>query len=196
MYSYLIGDVGKEIALPGEPRVGWNNYSRPFCINIIFWALYDTENDVDKQRKTAIAKTLSAFEGLEVNCSMLKVLRQGLISQRSFIDDDILGKYKQERGIVFARSIGYFCIKVTLHDHWLVLLLAKLKNIIHDLADDFIIMHDIDIGTDCHYITSRPILQAFLMENYRDIVDIVDDIAKVGNHCISWISATDHGQKV
>jgi hypothetical protein len=67
---------------------------------------------------------------------------------------------------------------------------------VDDLADDFIFLNYMDIATDCRHVTSRPILQEYLEENFGDALQIVDDLAKVGNHCISWISETEEGQKV
>ena len=193
-YSHLISDVGMEIALPGEPKVGWKKYSKFFCDNIILWALYNNTKDVDKQRKTSVRTILSAFEDLNVDRSMIKVLRQGLIHQGGFLDGKVLDKYVSKTGSM--RKVGYFCIKVTLHDFKLVSLVDDLKAVVDDLADCFIFLHDLDITTDCRRVTSRPILQQYLENKFGDDIEIVNDLEKVGNHCISWITTTGKEQKV
>lgn len=194
-YSDLISDVGREIALPGEPKVGWTNYSKLFCDNIILWALYNTKRDVNKQKKDTIATILLAMEDIDVDRSMVKILRQGNIYQDSFLERSVLKKYKKKRNVGSILDIGYFCIKVSLRIFKLVTLLGELEPIVDDLADNFVYLHDLDIATDCRHVTSRPILEKFLKDKYGKDVSIVKDLSRVGNHCLSWISETDGGQK-
>ncbi len=194
MYSHLISDVGKDIALPGDPKIGWKKYSKFFCDNIMLWALYNTKKDVNKQKKTIISTILSAFDDLEVNRSMVKILRHSTVHQDGFFNETILDKYEKKVGSI--NNMGYFCIKISLHEFKLVSLVAELKEVLDGLAKDFIFLHDLDIASDCRQVTSRPILQKHLEEKFGDTVEIVNDLSRVGNHCISWITATDDGQKV
>ncbi|KAF9536255.1 hypothetical protein EC957_011847, partial [Mortierella hygrophila] len=55
------------------------------------------------------------------------------------------------------------------------------------------------IARDCQYVTSRPILEKYLKEQYDDgdeKLEIVKDLDKVGNHCLSWILYTYKNQKI
>lgn len=192
LYSKFIADVGKEIALPGEPKNGWKKYSKLFCDNVIFWALVDAGGDVDKQKKNSIATIIDALEGDGVNRSMIRVLRQGTIKEDGFFHRRTLRKFgKKAKGVV-----EYFSIKVTLHSLELATLLASLKASTEDLEKEYIFLHDVDVATDCRRVTSRPILQKYLEDNFGDDIEIVNDLSKVGNHCLSWIAITEDEQKV
>ncbi|KAI1285137.1 hypothetical protein EDD11_000994, partial [Mortierella claussenii] len=52
------------------------------------------------------------------------------------------------------------------------------------------------IATDCRHVTSRPILQEYLEDKLGEDVDILDDLNKVGNHCLSWFMYTNKEQKI
>ncbi|KAF9965346.1 hypothetical protein BGZ73_001490, partial [Actinomortierella ambigua] len=63
------------------------------------------------------------------------------------------------------------------------------------LKESLIYMHDLDVATDCQYVTTRDTLQEYLERNIPD-VEIKDDRRKVGNHCLSWFSTTSKDQKI
>jgi len=192
LYAHYIGDVGVEIALPGTPTKGWKKYSELFCDNVIFWALVDSGDDIDKQKKNAIHTILEALEDDGVNRSMIKVLRQGKIIHEGFFLHRTLKSFgKRAKG-----NVEYLSIKVTLHSLNLSTLLTSLGDRTDDLEDEYIFLHDIDVATDCRHVTSRPILQEYLEEKFGDEIKIVDDLAKVGNHCLSWTASTDDDQPV
>jgi hypothetical protein len=194
LYSYLISDVGKEIALPGKSRIGWKKYSKMFCDSVILWALFNKEGDVDVQRDDMVANVLEMMESLDVKRSMVKVLNTGKVKENGFFSSRILTKHQKQFGDRYKP--GYFSIKVSLHGHDLISLLPLLKPLLDDLADDFVYLHDIDIATDCRYVTSRPILQEYLEEKLGDEIEIVDDLSRVGNHCLSWITTTYKDQRI
>lgn len=168
-----------------------------FCDSIILWALYPQDEDISEHKKNVVATICKAMEGLDVNRSMVKVLNQGDVHDTySFFGKSILEEYRKLHGDC---NLAYISIKVALHAHDLISLRPVLRLILHELADNFIYMHDIDIARDCQYVTSRPILKKYLKEQYDDDdgeLDIVDDLDKVGNHCLSWILYTYKNQKI
>ena len=192
LYSQYIADVGKEIALPGKPKKGWKKYSELFCDNVIFWALVDTGGDVDQQKKNVISAIVDALAADGVNRSMVRVLRQGAIKEDGFFRQRTLKKF----GNKASGAVEYLSIKVTLRSLDLATLLASLEGCIEDLEEEYIFFHDVDISTDCRRVTSRPILQKYLEDNYGDEIEIVNDLSRVGNHCLSWIAATKEDQEV
>lgn len=192
LYSHYIGDVGKEIALPGQPKIGWKNYSKLFCDNIIFWALLDTGRDINKQKKNVIHAIIDALEDDGVNRSMVKIIGQSAIKDNGFFTKKQLKKFNKK----VSGDVNYISIKVSLHNLKLATLLTSLGNIVHDLHRDYIFLHDVDIATDCRYVTSRPILQEYLEAKFGDEIEIVGDRSRVGDHCLSWMSATEDDQKV
>ena len=196
LYAHLISDVGKEIALPGKPKNGWKKYSEIFCDSIILWALHNKAQQVDEQRKDIIANIREALIELDVKQSMIKVVNEGLatVHKDSFFSTEILDKHKKK--FKKGYEAGYFSIKVTLHEIEAISLLSELQPILDELEVDFILLHDIDMATDCRYVTSRPILQKYLEDKFGDEVDILDDRRKVGNHCLSWFWEVNEEQKI
>jgi hypothetical protein len=199
LYSNLLSDVGKEISLPGNPKTGWKRYSEMFCDSVILWALCPDDGNMNQHKKNAVATICDMMEDLDVNRSMVKVVNQGKVHGRhSFFSRSNLRKYRE---LHEDYNLAYVSIKVALHEHDLVSLRPMLRPILRELADNFIYMHDMDIATDCQYVTSRPILETYLKEQYDDddddeLLDIVDDLDKVGNHCLSWILYTYKDQKI
>ncbi|KAI9238891.1 MAG: hypothetical protein BYD32DRAFT_435377 [Podila humilis] len=192
LYAHHIGDVGVEIALPGRAKNGWKKYCKLFCDNVIFWALVDTGGDVEKQRKNSISAILEALEEQDVNRSMVKIVRQGKISFDGFFHDRTVKKFAKKA----SGDVEYISIKVTLHSIKLSTLLTTLHDAIVELENNYIFLHDVDIATDCHRVTSRPILHEYLEKIFGDELEIVNDRSRVGDHCLSWIAATDDDQKV
>lgn len=192
-YSMYIADVGKEIALPGKPKKGWKKYSKLFCDNVIFWALVDAGGDVGKRRTSSINAIIRALEDDGVNRSMVRVLRQGVINEDDgFFHRRTLSKFRRKA----SGAVEYFSIKVTLHSLDLPALLASLQGCIEDLEEEYIFLHDVDVATDCRRVTSRPILQKYLEDNFGDDVKVVNDLSRVGNHCLSWMATTNDERKV
>jgi len=196
LYSHLISDVGKEIALPGIPKIGWIKYSEIFCDSIILWALHNKEERVDEQRKDTVTNIRESLTDLNVKPSMIKVLNEGTAQSgdEDFFSREILEKHKKK----FKKGYcaGYFSIKVTLHEISAISLLSELQPLLDELEQDYIFLHDIDIATDCRHVTSRPILKEYLEDKFGDDLDIVDDFHKVGNHCLSWFMETSKEQKI
>jgi hypothetical protein len=196
LYAHLISDVGKEIALPGKPKTGWKKYSEIFCDSLILWGLHNRAELVDEQRKNTTANIREAFKDLDVSHSMVKVVNEGYIKANSYFSSEILQKHRKKFRRSAAYQAGYFSIKVTLHELEAVSLISELQPILDELEVDYIILHDIDIATDCRYVTSRPILQQYLEDKFGEDLDIADDLHKVGNHCLSWFGLTEKDQKV
>jgi hypothetical protein len=192
LYSQYIADVGKEIALPGKPKKGWKKYSALFCDNVIFWALVDTGGNVEQQKKNSINAIIDALEADSVNRSMVRILRQGTIKEDGFFHQRTLLKFEKNA----IGEVQYFSIKVTLRSLDLATVLASLEARTEDLEKKYIFFHDVDISTDCRRVTSRPILQKYLEDNHGDEIEIVNDLSRVGNHCLSWIAATKDDQEV
>jgi hypothetical protein len=195
LYSHLISDVGKEIALPGKPKKGWKKYSEIFCDSIILWALHNSAEHVDEQCKNTISTICETFQQVfTINQSNIKVINKGHAMTKGFFNAEILQKHKKKYRKQY--KAGYFSIKVTLHELEAVSLLPELQPLLDELEVSYIFLHDIDITTDSRNVTSRPILQEYLEDKYGEDVDIVNDLHKVGNHCLSWFTKTSKDQKV
>ncbi|KAG0036142.1 hypothetical protein BGZ83_003892, partial [Gryganskiella cystojenkinii] len=189
LYSHHISDVGKEIALPGKPKKGWKKYSEIFCDGVILWALHNKADRVDEQRQDTVLKVREVLTELDVSQSMIKVINEGDAKPGGdFFSTEIIQKHKKK--FKKGYEAGYFSIKVTLHEIQAVTLLSELQPLLDELEVDYILLHDIDIATDCRYVTSRPILQEYLEDKFGDDIDILDDLHKVGNHCLSWFMYT------
>jgi hypothetical protein len=190
-YSHLLGDVGAQVYLEGLPKYGWRKYSNLFCDNIVLWCL--VEHDEDCRKKPYLASIRNAFKVLRVTTQDVKVLGHGKVwDGNSDIPKSAIKKFKDEHGNV---ALGYVSVKVTLREWNAVDVLGHLPTILRQLDDDLIYLHDIDIATDCHYVTSRDILERYLKDIIPD-VEIRDDRRKVGNHCLSWYMTTDKEQRI
>ncbi|KAG0036004.1 hypothetical protein BGZ83_003967, partial [Gryganskiella cystojenkinii] len=91
---------------------------------------------------------------------------------------------------------GYISIKVSLSDHDAATLITLLQPLLTILEDKYICLHDLDIATDCQYVTSRELLEAHSLTTIPDLVEIVQDRTKVGEHCLSWIMDLQSGTKL
>lgn len=196
LHAHLISDVGKEIALPGTPKTGWKKYSKIFCDSLILWGLHNRADFVDEQRKNTTANIREAFKDLDLSHSMVKVVNEGYIKANSFFNSEMLQKHRKKFRSSAAYQAGYFSIKVTLHELEAITLISNLQAILDELQVDYIVVHDMDIATDCRHVTSRPILQQFLQDKFGENLDIANDLHKVGNHCLSWFGVTEKDQKV
>ena len=58
------------------------------------------------------------------------------------------------------------------------------------LRDDFLYLHDVDITVDCRGNICRQEVYDYLINNGVDNRDILNDLSKVGNNCISWRLST------
>ncbi|KAG0009618.1 hypothetical protein BGZ81_003284 [Podila clonocystis] len=193
-YSHLLSNIGKDDALPGDPKFGWRKYSKLFCDSAILWALYNKVGNVEDQKKDIAATIVEAMEDLEVNCSNVKILTMGNVLEDGFFDVDLVGKHQD--CFDGAYEAGYLSIKVTLHHHSLVSLIPNLKPMLHKMKKEFILLHDINVTSDCQYVTTRKILQKYLEDTLEDQVEIIHDHNKVGNHCLSWYMTSPKDQKV
>ncbi|KAF9017115.1 hypothetical protein BGZ52_005334, partial [Haplosporangium bisporale] len=193
-HAHLLSNIGTDDALPGGPKFGWRKYCKLFSDGIILWALYNKAGDVEDQRKAIVATIVEAMDDLDVNRSNVKVLTMGDALEGGFFSLDLVDEHQDSFDGAYIP--GYICIKVTLHHHSLVLLIPSLKPILCKLKEEFILLHDIDITTDCQYVTTRKILQEYLEQTLEDQVEIIHDRNKVGNHCLSWYMTTHKDQRV
>ncbi|KAG0038943.1 hypothetical protein BGZ83_002947, partial [Gryganskiella cystojenkinii] len=84
---------------------------------------------------------------------------------------------------------GYIAVKISLSELPLedVYGLAE-----EELRANFIVLHDVDIACDCAGITTRALVEDYLVANGVSIQKVVLDKSMVGNDCISW---RDHKER-
>jgi hypothetical protein len=88
---------------------------------------------------------------------------------------------------------GYIAIKVSLSEMPLESVHEMLDISQEELRSNFVILHDFDIACDCGGITTRALVQKYLVGKGVSVEDVVNDRSKVGDDCISWISRRKKG---
>lgn len=191
LYVHLLGDMGAEVITPGKPKIGWRKYSKYFCDSLVLWCLVGESGDADKGK--CIGAIKDAFQVLNLTYKDVKVLGQGAIwDDNKDLPQTGIKAFKREHP---GEAPRYLSVKVTLRDLPFVDVLSLLPSILDNLKESHIYLHDMDIASDCHYVTTRRILQDYLKSIDPD-VDIKDDRRKVGDHCLSWYSATHKDQTI
>lgn len=193
-YSHLLGDVGKEVALPGKPKQGWQNYSDIFCDNLVVWCMNNHASTSNNQGR-CIAAVREAFKMFQVSPQDIKSLGQGRLWEgNTYIPKSATKAYKRKCGDL-EYTPGYISVKITLRELPAVEIISQLPGIMEELERDYIYLHDLDMATDCQHVTSRAILQDYLRNLDAD-TPFVEDRHKVGDHCLSWMSTTHKQQEV
>lgn len=193
-YSYLLGDVGKEVALPGKPKQGWRKYSDIFCDNVVVWCL-DNHAGTKNNKGRCIAVVRKAFRKFSIPTQDIKVLGHGkLWDDNIYIPRSTINSYKRKCADKDYIP-GYISVKVTLRELSAVDIIAQLPTIMEKLDKKYIYLHDLDMATDCQYVTSRSILQDYI-KSLDPETRFVDDRSRVGDHCLSWMITTDKEQEV
>ncbi|KAI1288280.1 hypothetical protein EDD11_010018 [Mortierella claussenii] len=193
-HLHLVSDIGKDVAVPGPPKTGWIKYCDLFCDNLILWALCNRSRDIRTQQGSVLGIIKDILGDLDLDPTGVKVISNGSLPRDSIFPQRALDDHRQrERG---KYSAGYISVKVTLRDMEAATLIQSLHPLLATLRDSFIYLHDLDMATDCQYVTTRDILRAYLETTMPDEVDFVEDRQKVGDHCLSWFKSTQSGQRI
>jgi hypothetical protein len=163
---------------------GWSDFTVPFCDSIIIWCIYNINGVLDTCRSAYMSMIRKALDDTFNNVHEfdIKFVRSGkwqAFDGRSRQMD--FDKKNMDSGWVS----GYIAIKISFHNLMIDNLLVNLNIMLSGLTD--VILQSIDITCDCAYISTRSIIEHYLLSH--GIVDqsaIVDDRHSVGDNCISF----------
>jgi hypothetical protein len=196
--SHLLSNVGNlKSAPPGSvERKGFTKFSKLFCDSIIFWGIYNFADDTTKG--TAIGKYIAelryAFNHTDLDVESIKFLdaRQVKMDDKYFSTRMV----KRHRKLFVGKEYqqGFIAIKVSLDFSRAKRVVPILANMLPTLNESGIALHDIDFAYDCKYITTRFYVEKLLKEGNN--TEIVDDVGRVGHHCISWRSLEDDRKNI
>lgn len=174
-----------------ERLYGWNNFTELFCDSMMLWLAYDaTENyDADdtnknstfykkfiKPNKTIIKGVLNLF--YDEDQYSIKYVRKGSWEKYDDISSE-LAKHPLVSGYLGFNVL--FC-NIKFND-----LYHKLEEALIRLRHNNILLRTIDITVDCGYISTRKIIEEYILSSKLvDNEDIVDDRRLVGDNCISF----------
>jgi hypothetical protein len=163
---------------------GWTDFTLPFCDSIIIWCIYNMAGVLNTWRSDYMSMIRKALDNnFDVHEFDIKFVRSGkwqAFDDRSW-QMDIDKKNMDPAGWIS----GYIAIKISFHNLMIDNLLAKLNIMLAGLTD--VILQSIDITCDCAYISTRSIIEGYLLSH--GLVDqsaIVDDQHSVGDNCISF----------
>jgi hypothetical protein len=186
--AHLLSDVGNlKFAPPGSvEHKGFAKFSKLFCDSIIFWGLYNYADDNTKRMAIGkyIAELRDAFNNADLDVESIKLTHSGKVTvDDEYFSELMLKRHKRSfQGKVYQP--GFIAIKVSLDYSRAKVIVPVLYNMLPLLNEASITLHDIDFAHDCKYITTRVHVQRLLEETNAG--KVVDDIRKVGHHCISW----------
>jgi hypothetical protein len=196
--SHLLSNVGNlKSAPPGsKERKGFTKFSKLFCDSIIFWGMYNFADETTKG--TAIGKYIAelrdAFNHTDLVVESVKLMDARQVK----MDDNYFSARmaKRHRRLFVGKEYqqGFIAIKVSLDFSRAKVVVPILTNILPLLNESGIALHDIDFAYDCKYITTRLHVERLLKEG--NTTEIVDDVAKVGHHCISWRSLEEDTKNI
>jgi hypothetical protein len=188
--AHLLSDVGNLRNAPAgsENKKGFANFSKLFCDSIIFWGLYNHADD--RSKGTAIGKYIAelrdAFNHTALDAESVKLTHSGKIQAddlTTYFSETMLKRHRRSfKGKVYQP--GFIAIKVSLDYSRAKRVVPILANMLPLLNENSIVLHDIDFAHDCKYITTRTYVQRLLRETNAG--DVIDDVRKVGHHCVSW----------
>ncbi|KAG0167132.1 hypothetical protein DFQ29_000605 [Apophysomyces sp. BC1021] len=186
---YLNDLFGIDFAAYGERQNGWADFCSIFCDSLIFWCA----THLFLTRRTS---EIGMFLGMVRNVFLryltrtqfdIKYVRSGRCNDYDVLPIDM----HEERAAsldMMNYIPGYIAMKVSFKNIGLSTLLPKLAQIVHELRGYQIVLHDFDITVDCAYISTRTIVQKFLLSNGINSSQIKNDRTKSGDNCIAWNS--------
>jgi hypothetical protein len=196
--SHLLTNVGSLMSAPSGSveRKGFTKFSKLFCDSIIFWGIY---NFADASTKgTAIGKYIAelrdAFNHMDLDVESIKFLDARAVK----MDDNYFSArmVKRHKRLFVGKEYqqGYISIKVSLDFSRAKIVVPILDGMMPILNESGIALHDIDFAYDCKYITTRLHVERLLKEG--NTTKVIDDLTKVGHHCISWISLEEDRKNI
>jgi gamma-glutamylcyclotransferase (GGCT)/AIG2-like uncharacterized protein YtfP len=138
-----------------------------FCDNFILWRIFDRNDDLNFNMRGFVHDNFG-FSNFNV-----KEISRGELQDNDF----------------GAAGSSYISYKVStsnqdVHD---------IINCLSILPIDNVFLHDIDVTVDCHGVVTRADVEEYLLKRRIPQNQIVNDLKKVGNNCISWYSNTNTG---
>jgi hypothetical protein len=202
-YKYLMNDVADINYVDStDEGHGFPDTSTYICDNVVFWALC---HDYSKsQEKTQYAITTGMARAIVENVldkyvdkPNVKYIGRGQDKEDNSIHTKLHNKREKSLGMdsdTAPRYIpGYIAFKVSLSELPFEAVHEMLEASRGELRNNFVILHDFDIACDCKGITTRALVQQYLVDNGISIQDVVNDRSKVGDDCISWMSRKRNG---
>lgn len=201
--KYLLNDIaGINYCGSTEARKGFPEVMEYFCDNIILWTLCHNHSKIDANRSFVV--TNDSAVGIIRNIIKefidkpnLKYIGRGMDHEYDKIRQKI--HRKRENALEMGKGgnpkyiPGYIATKISLSEMSLDQVHSFLELAEDKLRTNFIVLHDIDIANDCSGITTRALVQKYLIEKGISIQKVVPDRSKVGDDCISWMD--DKGQR-
>ena len=163
--THLISDMGKFSNVPpGCPKhKGFAEYSKLFCDSIVFWGLYNAMDETTKGasigKYTAVLREI--FTNNSLQTESIKCVTSGFVYRSSeYFSSAQLKKHKDTFVGVYAS--GYIAIKVSLHDCRAKKLMKRLGDMLSEILDNSMALHDVDFTHDCQYVSTRYFIQKTL----------------------------------
>jgi len=199
-HSYLLNDVAGVEYPKGKIVDGFHHRSVYSCDNIILWMLcHDTNQDDIGKNGTTVGFAVTTIREIfrkYVERPNVKFIGRGRDKKSDPFHEKIHKKKKKYLKMTDKYIPGYIAVKITLSDIFLPVAHSMLNLAMNDLKKSFVVLHDIDIFTDCGGITNRTIVQEYLLEKDVSIQSIINDRSKVGDDCISWMVGDGRKNKV
>lgn len=195
-HSNELNDIyGLDYTSPAtEQCSGWEDFTQPFCDNIMLWcATY----------------TLVMISSVEIGsyASIIRnVFKQWLdptqynvkyIYSAKCKDGSIPRIIHQRKRATVHLADGqeyveaFLAFKVSFTDTVLPNLFHILRNAMSQLHERFVVLHDLDITVDAAYISTRAVIIDYITGGLRIPKEhIVKDRKKVGDNCVSWMDYT------
>jgi hypothetical protein len=201
--KHLLNDVGGiNYCSSTEAGEGFSRSVEYFCDNIIVWTLCHNHSKVDSNRSFAVTND-SAIGIVRniikefINKPNLKYIGRGIDHEPDSVRRKIHRKREATLEMGQGRNPdyvpGYIATKITLSAMSLNEVHSFLELAEEKLRTNFIVLHDIDIANDCAGITTRALVQKYLVRSGVSVQSIVPDRYKVGDDCISWMD--DEGRR-
>ena len=196
--SHLLSNVGSlKSAPPGSvERKGFTKFSKLFCDSIIFWGIYNFADNSTKGTTIGkyIAELCDAFNHTDLDVESVKFMDARAVK----MDDNYFSArmVRRHRRLFIGKEYqqGFIAIKVSLDYSRAKIVVPILEGMLPILNESGIALHDIDFAYDCKYITTRSHVKRLLKEG--NMTKIVDDVGKVGHHCISWRSLEEDRENI
>jgi len=165
-----------------DRQYGWTDFTSIFVDSVMFWCVYDSTSDP--------AAMIKFFMGV-INATLclafskhqfrMKFVRKG--KWCSF--DDASEELEMRQSF---DEVGYLGINVTFHDIDFANVLHSIHEILDKLRDNSIIIRSIDVTVDCAYISTRSIIEQYILSrNLATKSDVVNDRRVTGDNCISYL---------
>ncbi|KAI9475867.1 MAG: hypothetical protein EXX96DRAFT_280715 [Benjaminiella poitrasii] len=181
-------------SLARTPMDGWDDPSTIFCDNVVFWCLihWIAGASFASPIRTYMALVRGIFgEYLERSQYKVALITKGIYTTTGYdyFPEDMQQLKAKDMGLADFMA-GYIAIKVSFENVLLDTLLSILKKVTRLLKEEFVVLHDLDVGIDLARISNRTTILRYLLDNGLREDMIVDDRHSVGDNCISWRSYT------